>query len=137
MSSSTPETVEFAGIDAETSPPRVTSDMLFRFVVFYTHFNEMTSQRGKGRDTPAILLPFCTHHCSCAPLRNRLPLRGRPFRLVGMPLLAIHQKETIDRSVLPLGAEKKFPVVNAAVNQDQSCDEPSVGLRSLPSLSHP
>ena len=35
MSSSTPETVAFAGIDAETSPPRVTSAMLFRFVVFW------------------------------------------------------------------------------------------------------
>lgn len=34
MSSSTPETVAFAGIDADTSPPRVTSAMLFRFVVF-------------------------------------------------------------------------------------------------------
>jgi hypothetical protein len=34
MSSSTPETVAFAGSDADTSPPRVTSAMLFRFVVF-------------------------------------------------------------------------------------------------------
>ena len=34
MSSSTPETVALAGSDAETSPPRVTSAILFRFVAF-------------------------------------------------------------------------------------------------------
>jgi len=46
MSSSTPEIVALAGIDAETSPPRVTSAMLFRFVVFWRHFKETLSEEG-------------------------------------------------------------------------------------------
>jgi hypothetical protein len=47
MSSSTPETVVFAGIDAETSPPRVTSAMVLRLVAFYSCSDKTTEENGR------------------------------------------------------------------------------------------
>ena len=132
MSNSTPETLALAGIDAETNPPRVTSDMLFRLVVFCRHFNKTSSREGKRRGIPATVSLFCIRHCSCALLKSQLPLQGHLARSVGMPRLAIHRKAIVDLSVWLPGEEKKSRVASDAVDQDQSCGEPSAGLQSRP-----